>query len=99
MHTVSERKCKSWGPRPPKSMSSNQVQTALRYEMQPANRGDNPWKDWAREVRETQPDKAQPCSTAWHTPAGGANAWGHSWDSLPQEEADHVYGQFQQVRT
>ena len=45
-------------------------------DMQHANRGNNPWKDWAKEV-----DKAQSCSTTKHTPAGGANAWRQYWDS------------------
>ena len=82
MHSMSEGKWNSRSPWPPKSMSSDQVQTTLKYDMQHANRGDNPWKAWAKEVRETQPEfKAQSCSTTWHTSAGGATAWGQKWDS------------------
>ena len=48
MRSMSERKWSSLGPWPRKSMSSDRVQITLKYDMQPANRGDNPWKDWAR---------------------------------------------------
>ena len=52
MHSKGERKWNSWAMAS-KPMSSNQVQTTRKYDLQPENRGDNPWKDWAREVRET----------------------------------------------
>ena len=42
MPSMSEREWNSWGPRPPQSISGSQVQTTLKHDMQPANRGDNP---------------------------------------------------------
>ena len=62
--------------------------------MQPANPGDNPWKDWAKEVGETQPDKVLSCSTTWHMPA--ADIIG---TQPTQEGVDHLNGLFRQVRT
>ena len=77
-----ERKWNSWGPWPPNSGGSSPVQTTPRYDVQPANRGDNPWKDCAKEVRDAQPEyKAKSGPSSWHTPAGGANAWGQQWGS------------------
>ena len=40
---------------PPNSVSSKQAQPTRQHDVQPANRGSNPWTDWAREVRNSQP--------------------------------------------
>ena len=70
----SERNWNTWGPWPPNSAGSSPVQTSPRYDVQPANRGDDPWKDWAKEIRDAQPEcKAKSSSSSWHMPNGGAN--------------------------
>ena len=80
-HSKSERDPYFWGPWPPSSVSSNQVQPTQKYDVQPANRGSNPWTDWAREVRNSQPDYRVSSANTWHVPAGGAHAWGQKWSS------------------
>ena len=47
----------NWGPwkDPPKSVSSKQAQPTQQYDVQLANRGSNPWTEWAREVWNSQP--------------------------------------------
>ena len=71
----SERNWNSWG----------RLLQGMRYDVQPANRGDNPWKGWAKEVRDAQPEnKAKSSSSSWHTPASGA-----------RDRIDHINGQLQ----
>ena len=70
----------AWGPWPPESTSGNQVQPTQKYNVQPANRGDNPWTDWAREV-----SSRAPSSNKRHASAGGAYAWGQKWDSYQSD--------------
>ena len=66
-------------------MSGHQAQPTQKYDVQPAIRGSSPWTDWAREVRNSQPDYKVSSSDTWHASAGGAHAWGQKWDSHPSE--------------
>ena len=80
----------SWGPWPQKSVSGNQLQPTQKYDVQPADRGSNPWTDWAREVRNSQPDYKASSSKTWHASAGGAHAWGQKLDSY-QSDCNRPY--------
>ena len=80
-HTARVREPRTWGPWPPNSVSGKQVQSTQQYDVQSANRGSNPWADWAREVRNSQPEYRVSSSSTWHASAGGAHAWGQKWDS------------------
>ena len=62
-------------------LSGKQAQPTQKYDVQPANRGSSPWTDWAREVRNSQPDYRVSSSNTWHASAGGAHAWGEKWSS------------------
>ena len=66
-HSVSE-KANKWGLWPPES-SSKHVQPAQPYKLQPANRGESGWADWAREVRRSQSEYRDCSSNGMRLPA------------------------------
>ena len=64
-----------WGPSSASVVAGNPEKPTTKHTVPPANRGDEPWKDWAYEVREAQPEpRAVSSSSSWQVQAGGANA-------------------------
>ena len=67
-------KANQWGPWPPPSLGSKRAQPAQPDRLQQANRGQGKWSEWAREVRQSQPEWDSG-STKWHSSAGDDHAW------------------------
>ena len=63
------------GPCPPPEVSSKHVQSAQPYQLQQANRGEGKWSEWAREVRQSQPEYWDHGSNKRRASAGDARAW------------------------
>ena len=81
---MSERTPKC-GPCPPEYVSSKQAQSAQPYSIQSANRGSGSWADWARKVRNSQPEYRVSSSNTWRASASGAHARGRKWDTQSSE--------------
>ena len=84
-YSMSERTTK-WGPWSPESANSRPVQHQP-CRLQSANRGSDSWADWAREVRNSQPEYRTSSSSTWHASAGGAHAWERKWDTQSSDWA------------
>ena len=74
-HNVSEE-ATELGPWPPPDLGSKRVQPAQPYRPQKANRGEGKWSEWARDVRQSQPESWDYKSPTWRLSAGDDRAWG-----------------------
>ena len=79
-------------------MSGNQAQPTQKYDVQPANRGSNPWTDWVRDVRNSRPDNKASSSNSWHASACGAHAWDRNGIHIPQDGVGRINGLLKPVR-
>ena len=80
-HVMSER-ANQWGPWSSHESGNKSVQPAQPYRLQQANRSEGKWSKWASDVRQSQPEKRDYCSSKWHSSAGDERAWKHkSFDS------------------
>ena len=78
----SESQLREWPPWLSTPAAERPARPVTSYEVTPANRGENPWTSWTKEVRARMPDSQDEAqSSSWKADAGGATAFQQSWSS------------------